>query len=84
MNIWEIYQFIQFRANKKNSQGVVIPLTSSISPKAVNIEYFAESGIAWRVPSRRTDAETGVVDTENYGWPEKVRTLWCVTGLSFR
>lgn len=40
MNIWEIYQFIQFRANKEQSGRSYTPDQFNLACKAVNIEYF--------------------------------------------
>ena len=40
MTVWEIYQFIEFRANKDQSGRSYTPEQFNLACKAVNIEYF--------------------------------------------
>lgn len=40
MNIWEIYQWVQFRANKEQSGRTYTPDQFNLACKAVNIEFF--------------------------------------------
>jgi len=69
MNVWEIYQFINFRANKEQSGRSYTPEQFNISAKAVNIDYFkVKAGLpeeykpgfpfprqAWQITQKITD-----------------------------
>lgn len=69
MNVWEIYQFINFRANKEQSGRSYTPEQFNISAKAVNIDLFkVKAGLpeeyrpgapfprqAWQITQKITD-----------------------------